>query len=108
MKRFVLNSAVITTPGTYVYRLVSVDEAKEWVSAGTFDSTIGYPETAVALSAITGICIPVNRHQIYMDTGDEALVFRLTCRMANPELKGKLTPAFVLNNCEIGILKKEK
>ncbi len=50
--RYVLNSAVITTPGTYTYRL--------------------------------------------------------TCRMSDSTLKGKLTPNFVIKNCEIGLLKKEE
>jgi len=104
--RYILNSAVITSPGKYDYFLVDVETAKKWLSAGTFDSTIGYAETASAISAITGILIPTNRRMVKMASGDEALIFRLTCRMSDPTLKGKLTPDFVLKNCEIGILRR--
>ena len=106
MSRFLLNSAVITTPGHYRYVLINVGKAKEWLNAGSFLSTIGYKETATALSIITGRPIPCNRKLIFMEIGDEALVFRLTSRMDDPALKGKLTPEFVLNNCEIGLLRK--
>jgi len=105
--RYILNSAVITTPGRYEYRLIGVEEAKAWLRTGTFKSTIGYAETAAALSAITGVPIACNRRMVKMQAGDEALIFRLTCRMSDPTLKGKLTPEFVLENCEIGILRKE-
>ncbi len=105
--RYILNSAVITTPGRYMYRLVSVEEAKEWLMRETFESTLGYQETAVCLSTITGIPIEVNRRMVQMQEGDEALVFRLTCRLDDPRMKGHIGEDFILANCEIGILKKE-
>ena len=108
MARFILNSAVITKPGKYHYYLISPDEAQKWVNAGPYESTIGYQETAIALSLITARPIRCNRKLIHMNPGDEALIFRLTCRMSDPDLKGKLTPEFVLNDCEIGILKREE
>lgn len=106
--RYILNSAVITTPGIYTYRLVGVDEAKKWIERGPFESTLGYLETAVCLSAITGIPIKVNRKMVRMQEGDEALVFRLTCRLDDPRLKGQVEVDFILANCEIGILEKGK
>lgn len=105
--KYILNSAVITTPGKYSYKLITAEEAKEFLKKGEFLSTLGYIETAQALFAITGINVPVNRQQIKMKKGDEALVFRLTCRLDDSTLKGCLTPEFVLQNSEIGILKKE-
>jgi len=102
--KYILNSAVITSPGTYEYFLISADEAKQWLAEGEWESTIGYQETATALSQITGVSIPVNRKQAQMQPGDEALVFRLTKRLSEPELKGKLGIAKIINNCEIGIL----
>jgi len=105
--RYILNSAVITSPGTYTYRLISLDEAKKWLSKGPFVSTLGYQETAMALTALTDVPCDTNRKIIQMQVSDEALVFRLTCRLDNPSLKGQLSTEFVLNNCEIGILKKE-
>lgn len=105
--KYILNSAVITTPGTYTYKLIGIDEAHDFLCAGEFESTIGYQETADALMVMTGISIPVNRKLIKMNAGDESLVFRLTCRLSDPALKGKLSADFVKQNCEIGILKKE-
>lgn len=50
-----------------------------------------------------------NREQIQMQAGDEALVFRLTVRMSDPALKGKLGDIdFILSNSEIGLLRKEE
>jgi hypothetical protein len=106
--RYVLNSAVITKEGLYEYKLINVEEAKKWLEKGEFTSTIGYQETVDALRILTGKEVFVNRRMVKMDTGDEALVFRLTCRLDNAELKGKMTADFVLNNCELGLLKKIK
>lgn len=104
--RYILNSAVVTSPGRFEYTLVDSSQAMAWLAQGPFVSTIGYEETAIALEAITGVRVPVNRQQITMDNQDEALVFRLTARMSDPALKGKLTPEFVMMNCELGILRK--
>lgn len=105
--RYLLNSAVITSYGEYSYHPLSLDEGKEYLGYG-FQSTIGYPQTAEALSLLTGCEIPVNRKQIKMDRGDSALVFRLTCRLDDPALKGKLSTEFVLKNYELGILVRIK
>jgi hypothetical protein len=109
--RFVLNSAVITAPGRYSYRLLTVDEARSWLAAGTFTSTIGYAETALAAEAVFGIPIPTNRSTIMMEPGDEALVFRLVFPPGTPRLapgeKGNLSPDFILSHCEIGLLVRE-
>ncbi|GEM_PF-2599456 len=103
--RYILNSAVITAPGCYDYRLISVDAAKEWLSSSGWKSTIGYQETADALRQVTGIEIPVDRMQITMNTGDEALVFRLTTRI-NADDKGKIGIDWIKENSEIGLLRK--
>ncbi|HOL44681.1 MAG TPA: DUF1874 domain-containing protein [Methanoregulaceae archaeon] len=105
--RYVLNSAVITTPGKYTYRLISNEEIKEWLMRGPFESTLGYQETATALSVLTGIPIGVNRRMVQFRVGDEALVFRLTCRLDDPRLKGYVGEDFILDHCEAGILRKE-
>ncbi len=105
-KRFVLNSAVITTPGEYSYKLVSPSVAKTWLEAGSYKSTIGYEETAIALEKITDVKVPVNRENIHMTAGDEALVFRLTKRLSDPILKGSIGIEEILANVEIGILTK--
>ena len=106
--RYILNSAVITTPGVYEYKLITPEEAKKWLEEGDFVSTIGYQETADALEVLTGVRVCVCRTLIEMKEGDEALVFRLTVRLSDPQLKGKLTKEFVIKNSEIGILRKLK
>ncbi len=107
--RYILNSAVITTPGRYSYRLITLDEAIAWLVEGDYLSTVGYQETCDALQSLTGANVPCNRRQIQMQAGDAALVFRLTCRLSDPTLKGKIKNLdFVLTNSEIGILTKDK
>lgn len=107
--RYILNSAVITAPGYYEYRLITADEAKAWLAACDPMplSTMGYQETADALERLTGYKFPVNRFIIKMQAEDEALVFRLTCRLNDPACKGKMTTDFILKNCEIGVLKRD-
>lgn len=108
-KRYILNSAVITTPGVYSYHLIDAEKCQKWLASGNFDSTIGYQETCDALESISGVHIPMNRKQIRMEAADEALVFRLTgFRLGDPTMKRKLTMEFVLSHCEMGILKKEE
>ncbi len=103
--RYILNSAVITSPGTYRYRLLSVEEAKRWLEGG-FYSTIGYEETADAFERIFGVRPEVRRELIKMNPGDEALVFRLTKRLGDVSVKGHIGTEEVLANLEIGLLER--
>jgi len=109
--KYILNSAVITSPGRYEYQLIDVAAATAWLASGGWQSTIGYAETAEALSELTGIEIPVNRATIRMEPGDEALVFRLIVppgsRRIDPSTKGGLGREFILQHAEIGMLKRE-
>lgn len=104
--KYVLNSAVITAFGRYSYRPASVEEARQFIADGA-DSTIGYEETAVALSRLTGLPVAVNRRQIHMEPGDQALVFRLTRRLEKPGDKGKIGEAELVSASEIGILVRD-
>ncbi len=108
MKTYLLNSAVITAFGTFEYEQVTIEQAKSWLNHSTWESTIGYPETAEALQQITNWKIPVNRKQIIMLPGDEALVFRLTKRLELPEMKGRQGVETILANCELGLLRRLK
>jgi len=107
MKKYILNSAVITSPGTYQYELISAEEARQWYGDGDdVISTIGYQETAEALSAILGKPVTVNRRMVKLERGDEALVFRLTIRLADPSIKGQINdPTWLLEHSEIGVLR---
>ncbi|MCX7641218.1 MAG: YddF family protein [Elusimicrobiales bacterium] len=106
--KYILNSAVITSPGVYEYKIIDINEVKEWLKQGEVMNTIGYEETIKAFNELFGTNLVVNRKMVKMETGDEALVFRLTCRLDDVNLKGNLTKEFVLQNCEIGLLKKLK
>lgn len=75
--RYLLNSAVLTAPGTYRYRLVNPSEAWTWAHAGPWLSTIGYAATAEMLSDLLGLPVAVNSVPCTMQVGDEAMVCRL-------------------------------
>src|SRR3990167_8757180 len=106
--RYILNSAVLTNFGSWRYKPLSRNEAVSWLLGDTWESTIRYPETAEALSLITGIYIPIVDKTIQMHPGDEALVFRLifppNSRRIPQQNKGKLEINFILEHMEIGLL----
>lgn len=108
--RYILNSAVITSPGRYDYRHLDIEQARAWISAGVYRSTIRYQETSAALAALIGKPVEVRNEAIQMQPGDEALVFRLVFPPGTKRLpmdrKGKLDVQFVLDHCEIGLLKR--
>jgi hypothetical protein len=109
--KYILNSAVITAEGTYEYKHITPAEAITWIHGGEWESTIGYPETAMALAKIIRGNVPVNRKVITMQAGDEALVFRLVFPQGyrpDPSQKGSMGVDFILANCEIGMLRRLK
>jgi hypothetical protein len=107
MSKYLLNSAVVTAPGTYEYRLVDAEQARQWAGSG-FVSTIGYEQTADALALILGCPVPVDRRTIQMQPGDEALVFRLAFPPGTPRIdpsdKGRLSDAILQGHFELGLL----
>lgn len=107
MKKYILNSAVITSPGDFRYRLIPVDEARQWAEGG-FISTVGYEQTAEALTQLLGVPVPVDRRTITMQAGDEALVFRLVFPPGTPRIdpndKGRLSAAIMAGHYELGLL----
>lgn len=106
--RFILSSAVITAPGTYRYRHINLEQARQWIEAAPFHSTIRYVETARALSALVGRKIGTRNETVKMKPGDEALVFRLVfppgTRGLPTDKKGKVSVEYILDHCELGIL----
>lgn len=91
--RYLLNSAVITGPGTYTYRLVQRAEAVAWLRAGEFISRIGYPATASHIAEISDIMPELSRESTVLLPGDEALVVRLKYRVQDPAQKACLQPS---------------
>jgi len=113
MTKYLLNSAVITSPGVYEYEHISVGRAIIWYRQGPEPySTIGYPETAEALSQLLGVPIQVNRITIKMQPNDEALVFRLVLPPGTPRIdpqdKGRISYHVQLGHWELGLLKRLK
>jgi hypothetical protein len=105
---FVLHTAVITSPGTFSYELITVDRARCWLSSRRWQSCIAYPETAAVLSRLTGIEVGTGRCVIKMAYRDEALVFRLVFGKGEtfPTLKQArgLSPFWIRQHSEIGLL----
>lgn len=109
-KKYYLNSAVITAPGSYQYKLVTVQDAQKWACNGPVISTIGYEQTAEALSELLGQPVTVDRRTIRMEIGDEALVFRLAFPPGTPRIdpgdKGRLSAALIAGHYELGLLRR--
>jgi hypothetical protein len=107
--RYLLNSAVITAPGDYRYTLIDVDAAKEWAAQG-FVSSIGYAQTAQALTELLGTPVAEDRRTIAMAPGDQALVFRLVFPPGSPRIepgdKGRLSAALMAGHYELGLLER--
>jgi hypothetical protein len=113
MAKYILNSAVLTSFGLFFYTAITPEEAREWYGDGAeVFSTIGYEETAEALSQVLGRPVQVNRVTIKMQPGDEALVFRLvlppgTQRIA-PQDKGAIAQHVQAGHWELGLLRRLK
>ena len=104
MKKYLLNSTVLTSFGTWEYALISVEEAKKFV-ASEFISAIGHPATAEFLSELLATEITANRCQIDMNIGDEALVFKILPRAKN---EGQVFDKVELSKTQwtLGLLKR--
>jgi len=111
MTKYLLNSAVLTSFGFFFYSAITPEEAREWYGDGVdVVSTIGYEETAQALSQLLGRPVPVNRVTIKMESGDEALVFRLVLPPGSPRIdpkdKGTITQHVQAGHWELGLLRR--
>ncbi|MCB9298842.1 MAG: DUF1874 domain-containing protein [Lewinellaceae bacterium] len=110
MNRYIFNSCVITRPGQYSYRHIDLEEARRWIDAGPFTSTIRYRETARALATLVRRPIEVRSVVTHLEVGDQALVFRLVFPPGATGLpisqKGRISTGFILDHCEIGILQR--
>lgn len=109
--RYLLNSAVITAPGVYSYSLITPDEAREWYYEDLPPtSTIGYAETAAALTELLGTEVLTNRVQIRMEPDDSALVFRIVLppgsERIDPRDKGRLGQLLRAGHYELGLLER--
>ena len=111
--RYALNSAVLTAPGDYSYRLLTRAAARAWWLAGPVEARIGYAETCAALGMVLDVAAPdVDRRAIRMSPGDEALVFRIAlspdARRLAVRDKGREGIARMVRDCEIGLLTRDR
>ena len=109
MTKYLLNSAVITAPGVYEYYIITPDQARAWYTHDVV-STIGYEETASALSILLDRPVATNRVAIKMNKGDVALVFRLVLPPGSPRIdpkdKGQIMQHVSAGHWELGLLRK--
>lgn len=105
---YLLNSAVITAPGTYRYRLITQDGAAVWLKAHQHSavSRIGYSVTAAHIGCLGGWVPSLSREATHMEPGDEALVVRLKYRLEDPSRKGLVLPSD--EDWEYGILERSE
>jgi hypothetical protein len=80
MKRYVLNTPILTDWGEYVFSRISLEEVKSLLQED-FTSAIGHEGTATLMTRLTGVEIPTNRIVVKMANGDEAIVFRVLARL---------------------------
>jgi hypothetical protein len=89
---YVLNTQVIPLnwqlADSYVIKIkrIDVNQARQLVNQNQFISAIGHNSTAILLSMLLGIDIPVNRIQIEMISGDIGLHFVLKKRLQEGQI----------------------
>ena len=99
-----LNSPVLTNDGTYQYRTITSDHARQLVANRPWFSAIGHVAAAEVISTELGIDCPLNRIDWRQNVGDVALVFKLQRRA--PKV-GDLSQAETMNaGFEWGLLER--
>lgn len=85
----ILNTSILTAPGKYDLKDISLEDAKALVADNDLDSAVGHASTAEIMTTLLGVDIPVNRQMFVQEAGQKALVFKLNGR---PE-EGKILSA---------------
>lgn len=79
--KYIMNTTIVTNDGNYSLVTISEEEARNWASSSDFTSAVGHPGTAEVMSTLLGTEVVPNRVMVEFETGDEALVFKLNCRL---------------------------
>lgn len=80
-KLYLLNSSILTSFGVYKYEEIALEIIGKILKQEEIISAIGHQATAEVLSELLGVPVPVNRIQIAMERGDQAIVFKLKQRL---------------------------
>lgn len=76
-----LNTSILTAPGSYTLIDISLDDARTIVADATdIDSAIGHESTAQIMTELLGVDVPLNRQMFVQQPGQQALVFKLNGR----------------------------
>ena len=107
MTHYLINSPILSSYGEWHFSgPISVVQARKWLNAMQFVSAIGHQDSARLLSDLLNVDISVNRIQITMQPGDEALVLRLLKRP--PEGKVLNFKELIDAPFELALLKRVK
>lgn len=87
--RYILNTPILTSFGTYDFLPLTREQAKAWLHRGEFTSAVGHKPTAEIMTELFGVTVPFNRVSITMRAGDEALVFSLRVRLPEGKVLSK-------------------
>lgn len=101
MTTYLLNSAVLTAYGEYVYSHLTVDAARVELQSD-YTSAVGHQGSAEFCSQLLGIQVPLNRIAIEMQVGDRAVVVRVKGRI--PEGGSLTTKEVLAMPYEVGLL----
>lgn len=110
-KLYLLNSPIITSFGSYEYRPITCEEAREIVNnAGEFISAIGHSSTSMLLSKILGVEVKTNRISIKMEENDRAIIIRVLERLEEGRIlcEEEVEALWKEGKIELGLLKKVK
>ncbi len=75
-----LNTSIITNPGSYEYEPIDLPQAQALVAAQPFESFIGHDSTASLMSTLLGVDVPMRRLACAQGPGQVALVIKLNGR----------------------------
>jgi hypothetical protein len=83
-KIYLLNSmapSMFTTPGNIIINQVNAEQAKQLLQGNEIVNAIGHQATVDVLNLLLGTNYNVNRIQVKLAYGDEAIVFGLAKRL---------------------------
>lgn len=83
MKIYLMNTTILTSPGIWEMKSISLAEAKKIIQDNVeiVVSAIGHESTAKLLTNVLQIDVPVNRIQARQGTEDIAICFKLNGRI---------------------------